>query len=174
MLTRVYFQLLVRDARERPTGPRCRRRPPKPESQTTTSVSPVALRCALHPPRKAYCADTFSSTNLAPVVAQGQSVTELREGCDKILNILRLNFYLLDYAVTADLDRRVLIVSGYTESYSSRTGRDRFRFCFRVCRIVRIGFILRALFPPKTDGSLGCISQEWIRHTHACPSLGNE
>ncbi|CAM9280967.1 unnamed protein product [Pylaiella littoralis] len=58
----------------------------------------------------AYCADTFSSTNLAPVVAQGQSVTELREGCDKILNILRLNFYLLDYAVTADLDRRVLIV----------------------------------------------------------------
>lgn len=72
----------------------------------------TALRCALHPPMKAYCTETFGSTKLAPVVAQGQSVAELREGCDQILNIMRLNFYLLDYAVTADLDRRILIVSG--------------------------------------------------------------
>lgn len=60
---------------------------------------------------KAYCTETFGSTKLAPVVAQGKSVAELREGCDQILNILRLNFYLLDYAVTADLGRRILIVS---------------------------------------------------------------
>lgn len=63
-------------------------------------------------PQQAYCTETFGSTKLAPVVAQGLSLPELREGCDQIMNILRLNFYQLDYAVTTDLDRRLLIVSG--------------------------------------------------------------
>ncbi|CAM9650230.1 unnamed protein product [Ectocarpus sp. 6 AP-2014] len=58
----------------------------------------------------AYCTEAFGSTKLAPVVAQGQTVAELREGCDRIMNLLRLNFYTLDYAVTADLDRKVLTV----------------------------------------------------------------
>eukprot|EP00903_Cladosiphon_okamuranus_P009698 g9226.t1 len=58
----------------------------------------------------AYCVETFGSTKLAPVVAQGLSLPELREGCDQIMNILRLNFYHLDYAVTADVGRRLLMV----------------------------------------------------------------
>lgn len=54
-------------------------------------------------------------------MAQTLSLPELREGCDKILNILRLNFYLLDYAVTADLDRKLITVS----SVSSCCGNDK-------------------------------------------------
>ena len=65
----------------------------------------------LEPRLKAYCTETFGSTKLGPVVAQGLSLPELREGCDRIMNILRLNFYQLDYAVTADLDRRLITVS---------------------------------------------------------------
>ncbi|CAM9397113.1 unnamed protein product [Scytosiphon promiscuus] len=57
-----------------------------------------------------YCTETFGSTKLGPAVGQGFSVAELREGCDRIMNLLRLNFYMLDYTVAADLDRRLLTV----------------------------------------------------------------
>lgn len=74
---------------------------------------PTSAPCPLHPcdpKKKAYCTESFGSTKLAPVLAQGQTVAELREGCDRIMNLLRLNFYMLDYAVAADLDRKVLTV----------------------------------------------------------------
>lgn len=64
----------------------------------------------VRPEKKAYCTEAFGSTKLAPVVAQGQTISELREGCDRVMNLLRLNFYMLDYAVAADLDRKILTV----------------------------------------------------------------
>lgn len=79
-----------------------------------TSLFPIHLRpvppTPVRPGKKAYCTEAFGSTKLAPVVAQGQTIAELREGCDRIMNLLRLNFYTLDYAVMADLDRKVLTV----------------------------------------------------------------
>ena len=77
---------------------------------------------APHNPNKAYCTETFGSTKLAPVVAQGLSLPELRDGCDQIMNILRLNFYQLDYAVTSDQNRGLLIVSDrrWSNGLSSR------------------------------------------------------
>eukprot|EP00904_Undaria_pinnatifida_P013133 jgi/Undpi1/8950/HiC_scaffold_26.g11411.m1 len=58
----------------------------------------------------AYCTETFSATKLAPVVGQGLAVPELQEGCERIMNLLRLNFYLLDYTVESDLGRGLITV----------------------------------------------------------------
>lgn len=62
-------------------------------------------------PLQAYCTETFGSTKLGPVVGQGLSALELQEGCERIMNLLRLNFYTLDYTVSSDLDRGLLTVS---------------------------------------------------------------
>ncbi|CAM9135963.1 unnamed protein product [Ascophyllum nodosum] len=58
----------------------------------------------------AYCTETFGSTKLAPVIANGLSVGNLQEGCDRIMNLLRLNFYVLDSSVGSQVDRRILTV----------------------------------------------------------------
>lgn len=68
------------------------------------------IRCAAHP-SKAYCTDTFGSTELRPVIAEGLSDEALRDGCDRVLNLLRLNFYMLDHSVALDGDKRQLTAS---------------------------------------------------------------
>lgn len=79
-----------------------------------SSVEPLLCRRSLRPflARQAYCTETFGETKLAPVVGQGLSVPELQEGCERIMNLLRLNFYLLDYTVGSDLGRGLITVSG--------------------------------------------------------------
>lgn len=78
----------------------------------------VPFRCtafACTPPLsrdQAYCTETFGTTKLAAVVGQGLSVPELQEGCERIMNLLRLNFYLLDYTVESDLSRGMITASG--------------------------------------------------------------
>lgn len=78
----------------------------------SSSASPLSR--ATHPfgVPQAYCTETFEATKLAPVVGQGLAVPELQEGCERIMNLLRLNFYLLDYAVESDLSRGLITASG--------------------------------------------------------------
>ncbi len=63
---------------------------------------------------------------------QTLSLPELREGCDQIMNILRLNFYQLDYAVTADLDRRLITVSSVSSCFGNEKHDDEPRLFFFV------------------------------------------
>ena len=77
-------------------------------SSPVTNVSRAPLFCA----HQAYCTETFGATKLSPVVGQGLSVHELQEGCERIMNLLRLNFYLLDYTVESDLGRGLITASG--------------------------------------------------------------
>lgn len=78
------------------------------------SSSAAPLSRATHPfgVHQAYCTETFGATKLAPVVSQGLAVPELQEGCERIMNLLRLNFYLLDYTVESDLSRGLITASG--------------------------------------------------------------
>lgn len=61
--------------------------------------------------RKAYCTDVFGSTKLGPVIAQGLSLPEILEGCERVMNLLCLNFYMVDFTVFPDLDHRLIRVS---------------------------------------------------------------
>lgn len=91
--------------------------------QRVSCLFHLSLSCVLLPPillvfffsfplgTQAYCTDTFGSTKLGPVVAQGLSLAELQEGCDRVMNLLRLNFYTVDYSVELASDRRLLVVS---------------------------------------------------------------